>query len=90
MLGSPVLGRNPAPPDRRKALALLAKSPDGCAETMMLVHGFDLPFVALLVREDLVSVEAARTKSGKPLPITRVRITDNGRRLLGDLPKAVA
>jgi hypothetical protein len=27
-------------PDRRRALELLASCPDGCTETIMLVHGF--------------------------------------------------
>ena len=90
MFGSPLLGQKPAPPDRRNALALLAKSADGCTQTMMLMHGFELSFVAQLVREDLVSVEAARTESGRPLPIMRVKITDNGRRLFAKLAKAAA
>ena len=90
MLGSAVLGQKPGPPDRRKALTLLSKSPDGCTETLMLVHGFNLPFVAQLVRDDLVSVEPARTEGGRPLPIARVKITENGRRLLAELAKAAA
>ena len=27
-------------PDRRRALELLAASPDGCAEALMIAHGF--------------------------------------------------
>jgi hypothetical protein len=90
MFGSPVLGQKPAPPDRHKALALLAKSPDGCTQTMMLIHGFELPFVAQLVREDLVNVQTVRTESGRLLPIMRVKITENGRRVLAELAKAAA
>ena len=44
-------------PDRRRALELLAASRDGCAEAIMLAHGFT---VELMV--DLCSVEVVRMK----------------------------
>jgi len=35
-------------PDRRRALELLAASPDGCTEALMLAHGFTPPMVDLI------------------------------------------
>src|SRR5262249_33782806 len=33
-------------PERRRALELLAASPDGCSEAIMLAHGFTVDFLA--------------------------------------------
>jgi hypothetical protein len=32
-------------PERRRALELLAASPDGCSEAIMLAHGFTVDFL---------------------------------------------
>jgi len=37
-------------PDRRRALELLAASPDGCTEAVMLAHGFTVAQMVELVR----------------------------------------
>jgi hypothetical protein len=38
--------RRGSKPERRRALELLATSPDGCSEAIMLAHGFTVDFLA--------------------------------------------
>jgi hypothetical protein len=57
---------------------LLAASPDGCAEAIMLAHGFS---------DGLATASAERVVAGgKSIEIARVKITDAGRVLNGALP----
>jgi hypothetical protein len=70
-------------PDRRRALALLAGSPDGAPEAVLLAHGFKLDLLVDLVRDGLATATADRMRAGKrEMEITRVRITEEGRRAL--------
>jgi hypothetical protein len=69
--------------DRRSALALLAGSPDGCTEAVMLAHGFKLELLADLVRAGLATATDDRVRAGtREMQITRVQITDAGRQAL--------
>jgi hypothetical protein len=43
--------------ERVRALRLLARYPNGCAEAVMLAHGFTVVFLAGLVRGRLVTAE---------------------------------
>jgi hypothetical protein len=45
---------------RRRALELLASCPDGCAEGVMLAHGFTIDFMVELVRSGLANATAER------------------------------
>jgi hypothetical protein len=47
-------------PDRRRALELLAASPDGCTEAIMLAHGFTVAQMVELVRGGLATASAER------------------------------
>jgi hypothetical protein len=70
--------------DRRRALALLAGSPDGCTEAVMLAHGFKLDLLVELVRDGLATTKPERMRvGGREIAVTRVRITEAGRRALG-------
>ena len=51
---SPRRRRSPKP-DRRRALELLASCPDGCTETIMLVHGFMVGQLDELIRAGLAA-----------------------------------
>src|SRR5262249_54493716 len=42
--------RRGSKPERRRALELLAASPDGCSEAIMLAHGFTVDFLVELIR----------------------------------------
>jgi hypothetical protein len=48
----PIANRKPIPSaDRRRALRVLADSPDGCTESLMMAHGFTMELLADLVRD---------------------------------------
>jgi hypothetical protein len=71
-------------PDRRRALELLAASNDGATEAIMLAHGFTVEQLVELVRSGLASATPERVVAGKrAMQMTRVRITEAGRRVLG-------
>jgi hypothetical protein len=75
-------------PDRRRALELLAASPDGCTEAIMLAHGFTVAQMVELVRAGLASATAERVVAGsREMEVATVRITVAGRRALADKPK---
>jgi hypothetical protein len=82
MSSSPRHQRRRAPkPDRRPALELLAGSPHGCTEAMMLAHGFTIPQLVELVRAGLATATAERMVAGnRTIEVARVRITEAGRR----------
>jgi hypothetical protein len=68
--------------DERRLLELLAGSANGVSETL-LVTRFTLNTMVGLVRERLATATLERTfTTGKPVEVTRVRITDAGRRAL--------
>ena len=68
-------------PERRRALELLAASPDGCSEAIMLAHGFTVDFLVDLIRTGMATTRTERVVAGgKTIEVARVRITDLGRR----------
>jgi len=71
------------PPACRRALELLAGRRDGVPEALMLAHGFSIELIVKLVHAGLATASAERTVGGRhPVEVTRVRITDAGRRAL--------
>ena len=69
--------------DERRLLEMLAGSADGTTDTLLVAHGFDFDLMARLVRERLATATPERVfASDKPVEVTRVRITDAGRRAL--------
>jgi hypothetical protein len=79
-------------PDRRRALELLAGSPEGMTEAMLLAHGFrvtDVDMLVDLIHAGLATAKIERMIAGdRPIEVTRVRITDAGRRTLVGLAEA--
>ena len=70
-------------PDRRRALELLAASPDGLPEGVLLAHGFKVEMMVEIVRAGLASASSERVVAGKHrAEVARVKITDEGRRAL--------
>ena len=66
-------------PDRRRALELLAASPDGCTEALMFANGFTAELLVELVRARLASAHAERmVADGKMMETARVKITRLG------------
>jgi hypothetical protein len=77
------MARRHPKPDRRHALELLASSREGVSEAVMIAHGFTVEMMVELVRSGLASATPERVVAGKrAMQITRVRITDAGRRAL--------
>jgi hypothetical protein len=70
--------------DRRRALQLLASTPRGTTEDLLvLAHGFSRDMVAGLVLAGLLTVVTETLRIGGPtVKVERVRITDDGRRAL--------
>jgi hypothetical protein len=76
--------RRNAPATRRRALELLASCADGCTEAIMLAHGFSVEQMVALVRAGLATAKAERVvAAGRTVVVARVRITEAGRRVLG-------
>jgi hypothetical protein len=73
-------------PDRRRALELLAASPDGCTEALMFANGFTGELLVELVRAGLASAHAERTiADGKMMEVARVKLSEAGwQALAGD------
>ena len=70
--------------EQRRALAVLADNPDGYTRTSMLARGFSLALLNRLVRVGLASSRLDwQERDSEPTAITRVRITEAGRRALG-------
>jgi hypothetical protein len=70
--------------DRREALNLLARSTHGYRESILLAHGFRIETLGGLLRDGLVIAEREPAYlSRSAIVVTRIRITDAGRRALG-------
>ena len=73
--------------ERRRALALLAASPDGTTEAMALAHGFSTEMMGELISDGLANAQAERVIAGRVIEVIWVRITDAGRRALAERAK---
>jgi hypothetical protein len=70
-------------PDRRRALELLASSPDGCSEAIMLARGFTVEQMDELVHAGLATTNAERVAMvGRTIEVAKMRITEAGRSTL--------
>ena len=68
---------------QRQALRLLAASPFGCTEAIVLAHGFKTELLAVLVRDGLAIIQPGTTRAGRRrLEVVWVMITDAGPRAL--------
>jgi hypothetical protein len=64
-----------------RALRLLAGSQLGCTEAIMLAHGFTTELLVDLVRDGLTNATPETVHAGgRPIKVTRLTITDIGRR----------
>jgi hypothetical protein len=68
--------------DQRRALQMLADSPDGCAVPMMLAYGCAIVALRRLVRNQLATAVRERAPRVQRTTVVRLRITDAGRRVL--------
>jgi hypothetical protein len=62
--------------ERTRALGLLARSADGCAETLLLAEGFPVALLASLVRDGFARAELNEAQ------VVWLEITDLGREVI--------
>ena len=77
----------PAPPfsdNKRQALAMLVKSgSNGVTTTLLAMQGFPAVLIAELVNRGLATITPTTVRAGgKRIEVSKVRITDAGRRAL--------
>ena len=66
--------------ERRRALKMLADLPEGSTEALLLAHGFTSAVIAELVDTGLAtSIIEPILAGGRPVEVTRFRITYRGR-----------
>jgi len=64
---------------QRRALELLAASPDGCTEAMMVAHGFTIEMMVDLVCDGLASAHVERVVAGNhTIEVACAKITHAG------------
>ncbi len=75
---------NPQPRRTVELLGLLASSPHGATEALLVrVHGFDSDLVGRVVRAGFATAERETVKAGTtPVEVVRLRITAAGRKAI--------
>jgi hypothetical protein len=69
--------------DQRRALRLLAGSPLGYTEAILLAHGFKAELLALLVRDGLATTQRGTVHAcRRKIEVVWMMITDAGQRAL--------
>jgi hypothetical protein len=72
--------------DQRRALVVLAGIGEmGATEALMLAHGFEMAMLVDLVRDGLANTAPESVRAGgRKMEVTRLRITQAGRRALAE------
>jgi hypothetical protein len=82
----PYRRRHGPKPDRRRALELLAASPDGCTEALMFANGFTAELLIELMRAGLASAHAeCLVADGKVTEVARMKLREAGWQALADV-----
>jgi hypothetical protein len=69
--------------EQRRALQLLARSPNGCTEALMMAHGFEGAMLDRLVLDGLARAEEHATMAGsRAMKVVWLQITAAGRKAL--------
>jgi hypothetical protein len=69
--------------EKRRALQLLARSPNGCTEALMMAHGFELALLGDLALGGFASATPHLTYArGRPMMVVWMTITPAGRRAI--------
>jgi hypothetical protein len=67
----------------RRALGILARHPDGCAEAVLLADGFHVGQLAVLVVEGLATMQRRRHDvGGRERTVVWMEITEAGRKAI--------
>jgi hypothetical protein len=71
--------------EQRRALQLLARSPNGCTEALMMAHGFESEILGQLVLDGLaVAVDQSTMAGRRRVKVTWLRTTEAGRQAIAD------
>jgi phage portal protein BeeE len=71
--------------EQRRALRLLARSPNGSTEALMLAHGFESAMLSDLVLNGLaVAVDHSTMAGRRRMKVTWLRITAAGRQAIAE------
>jgi hypothetical protein len=81
------MASEPMTADERRLLEMVAGSTEGTTDALLTAHGFDLDVLISIVSGGFATATPERVYAGgKPVEVTRVRITDAGRRPLAGKP----
>jgi hypothetical protein len=70
--------------EHRRVLQLLARSPNGCAEAILMAHGFPMEMLEELTSSGHAKAEAHKMKAGgRPVTVVSLQITAAGREAIG-------
>jgi hypothetical protein len=64
--------------EEREALKMLAGSPSGCSQSIMMAHGLAIGVLHQLVRDGLVMEKREIVLGRRTIVVTRLRITEVG------------
>jgi hypothetical protein len=71
--------------EQHRALQLLARSPNGCTEALMMAHGFESAMLGQLVVDGLALATPHHTQAGRrQMIVVWISITTAGRRAIAD------
>jgi hypothetical protein len=71
--------------EQRRALQVLARSPNGCTEALMMAHGFEIEILGQLVLCGLAVAVDQTTRAGRRrIKVTCLRITAAGRKAIAE------
>jgi hypothetical protein len=71
--------------EQRRALRLLARSPNGCTEAIMLAHGFESAMLDKLTLDGLARVEVHDMRvAGRRAKVVWLQITPAGRKAIAE------
>jgi hypothetical protein len=69
--------------EQRRALQVLARSPNGCTKALMLAHGFQLEMLDKLVLDGVAKAEEHATMAGsRAMKVVWLQITEAGRKAI--------
>jgi hypothetical protein len=69
--------------DQRRALLLLARSPNGCTEALLMAHGFEVAMLGKLVLDGFALATPHETRAGsRPMIVVWITISPAGRKAI--------
>jgi hypothetical protein len=71
--------------EQRRALRVLARHPDGCAEMVLLAEGFSIGQLAVLVVDGFAQMRGTATNAGsRQKMVVWMQITEQGRKAIAE------